>query len=183
MYINTSGREVPLNESFEFSTPLSIDECRERLERSAARTLEFRANVRVGKTYFLVEVQSDHGRIGLAYAGQLYTIAELRGTLRSQATGTLIKAECINMNIERKYRWMIPVPPVLFLLIGIGMGLSNLDEVTSGFVLLILAAAGGFAFVFYLLFEWSVQSVDRQIPDLREWLHKVLDAIPGSERQ
>jgi len=177
MHINAGHRQVPLVESFEFSTPLSIEECRERLERSAARTIEFRANVRVSQWGFVAEVQLQYGG-----RGQIFTIAELFGSLRPQAAGTLIKAEVVNTNPVRRSMSKAPFPAAVIFLMGLYFATDRFERVSLNAVLFSLVVSGCTVLVVLLVLKQRSDFIDRHIPDLREWLHTMLDAAPNTER-
>jgi hypothetical protein len=172
MYTNRLGKRVPLVESVVLLTPLSVEDCRDRLERSAARTLDFSASVRVSQTSFEVQMQSQKK------GGQLQVIAELHGSLHSQGAGTLVKVEVINTNPQRRGLSKAYIPATIITLIGLYAATDHLRRVTPEAVLISLAISGCVILAVLYTINRGIDSLDRQIPDLCDWLRKVLDAAP-----
>ncbi len=157
----------------EFVTALSVDECVERLERSATRSVDLRLNVRVNDARFAVDALDEVGTRGLK------VVAELHGNLVTQQNDhTLVRAHYH----YQKNPWNPTANTMFNGLMALCMGwlVGGLviivgGTVSVGILIGIVCAAGTF-FVLYNNWDMKMQEYDRHLPDFRAWLHEHLDA-------
>lgn len=157
----------------EFVTALSQDECAERLERSAARSVDYRLNVRVNGARFAVDALAEVGTQGLK------VVAELHGDLVAQQNDhTLVRAHYH----YQKNPWNLITNVVLngIMAFGIGYLFGGLAYIvmSTDFVGILIGtvSAVGFFFVSYSNMDMKMQEFDRHLPNFRAWLHEHLDA-------
>ncbi len=167
-------RGQSLNE-IDFVTALSIEECVERLERGPAHTLDYRLTVRTDGERFKVEVL---GNTRPARAPMMIVLAEMNGHLHPWTTGTQVMARS-----ETKYRphspyWAFLLVPLSclyasFLFAALG------GETVVCIGLLIVAAGVISSAVLSAYVADTLDKVNRQIPDLRQWLMQQIYESPG----
>lgn len=157
-----------------FVTALSVEECIERLERGPSHTLDYRLSVRTDDDRFKIEVlgEADTGR------GSMTVLAEMNGYLQLERTrhlrkgGTLVTRVVADTKISVRL-WDPRLAVWIMIIWQIGVIVYMVSEkdydpeilVYFGFLL-----GGLFSAIYWISSVSTISKVNRQLPDLHEWL-------------
>jgi hypothetical protein len=168
------NEQTPPKGVFQFATRLSMDECKQRLERDAAATPGFRLKllptergfdyVAFEHTPFVIEVIEKRSFY------RSYRLAVLLGSLSAEQNDPelIITAQVIYPNLARSVAFRLFFALLAFLMImGIAQGNGCLIALSLFMGMILLMVGVGF------------RQMEREVPNLADWLHEHLDGTPG----